>query len=407
MKKEEVFKIILSVMLIVVTLALLELVSYLSLDEKEKKLPASAFFSVQHNSFIEDLDQRTGCSFPRTTVGHSMLGYIHRSNKYLPKSCGMNSNNIGMETTLDLPLVKNKDEFSIMIMGGSVAHQFSVYKLVNGHNYLSTLLNKLYYPPEGKKVFRVYTGAAGAWAMPNQVNMLTMYHERIDGAIALDGYNESFPVMDGKRLEHIPPAQAILSYSSASSFRFIYLDKLWSYRQYLSRSVLKHSYFFNALYKVAIGFFRAYIIPAETFDEFADDNREKINLPFEEAKEWALGSFEGYLRKYYLYGNVLNIKTAHFLQPSRLYGKVLTPEESVATEFIPVDIYKKINQMYLKLNKEKLPVYDLTQVFSSEKERIYSDHIHYRTVDGVSRGNELVAEKIAETLGTAWNLKKR
>lgn len=407
MKKDTRFKIVLSVILFVVTFSLLELVSYLGLEEKEKKLPASAFFSVQHNTYIEDLDQRTGCSFPRTTVGHSMLGYVHRSKQFLPASCGMDANNIGMETSLDLPLIKNKDEFSIMIMGGSVAHQLSVYKLLEGQNYLSALLNRLYYPPNGKKEFKVYTGAAGAWAMPNQVNMLTMYSERIDGAIALDGYNESFPVMEGKRLEHIPPAQAILSNSPASSFRFIYLDTVWKYRQFLSKTFLRHSYFFNSVYKVAVGFFQNYVIDEKIFNEFADGNREALNLPFEEAQEWTLGSYESYIRKFYLYGKAMDIKTAHFLQPTRNYGKVLTHEEALATESITEDIYRKINKVYTKLNHEKLPVYDLTDVFSGEKERIYSDHIHYGTYDGISKGNEIVSQKIAETIATAWNLKKR
>lgn len=407
MKKETSFKFVLGIVLFFVTFSLLELISYFSLEEKEKKLPASAFFTVQHNTFIEDLNQRTGCSFPRTTVGHSMLGYIHRKKEFMPESCGMDSNNIGMETSLDLPLIKNKDEFSIMIMGGSVAHQLSIYKLIEGQNYLSALLNRLYYPPNGKKKFKIYTGAVGAWAMPNQVNMLTMYSERIDGAIALDGYNESFPVMEGKRLEHIPPAQAILSNSPASSFRFIYLDTVWGYRQFLSKTFFKHSYFFNSIYKMAIGFFQKYIIDKTLFNEFDNGNREYLKLTFKEAQEWTLGSYEGYIRKFYLYGKAMNVKTAHFLQPTRIYGKVLTPEEALALEFVTEDVYKKINRVYTKLNQEKLPVYDLTGVFSGEKGRIYSDHIHYGTYGGVSRGNEIVSQKIAETIATAWNLKKK
>ena len=407
LKKETRFKIAFAFTLLVVSALMLEFLAYINFDANERAVPASKIISLQHNIYAENVAQRTSCFFVQTTIGHPFLGYVYRRADVQAKNCHGYANNIGMESALDLPLIKNENEYAIMVMGGSVAHLMSTYKLEDGHNYLSTVLNKLYYPPNGKSVFRVYTGAVGGWAMPTPIMMLSMYNERIDAAIVLDGYNESFPVAAGVRFEHLPVEQAVLANMSASSFSFKVLNGLWSYRRFILESFLKHSYFFNMSYKIALGMSKNFVVDDIAERDFSIGNTERIELPPEQAKEWTLKSLEGYIKKFHLFAGALNIKTAHFLQPTRIYGKVLTPDEAAQQEFIPEETYRKVHNLYRKLASEKLPVFDLTNIFINEKERIYSDHIHYIHQNNYSKGNEILVEEIARKLGAVWGLKKR
>lgn len=408
LKKKAIFGVSLAVIVLALTFAGLELISYLAFSQQERTAGPAQFFSLQHNQFIEDIGQQVGCSFAQTTIGHSMLGFTHRRNGTLSSQCQMSINNIGINTTRDLPLTKQLEDFAILIVGGSVANLLANYQISPENTYLEDLLNHTYKPPGAKKRFRIYNGAAGAWAMPNQLNMMIMYDERIDGVIAVDGYNEGFPIGAGRRLEQIPAATQILTNLSKDDWKFDYMNSLARYKHMVASSFLKHSYFFNIVYKFLATALGKWIIPEKVTNEFYEGNTERLPLTNEAAKEWSAQSLERYCAKLHIFGQKLGLKTAQFLQPTRLFGKTLTEDEKLAMEFIKESDYRRIQKSYLKLSRQGLPVFDLTEVFIAEKERIYSDHIHYLQNDnGISRGNELVAQAIVHQLGSAWGLKKR
>lgn len=405
------FKIIFALILIFFTYGLLEIVSYISLSPEEKKVKPGDLMRLQSNEMVEGRGQRYGCSFSETTIGHPMLGFVHRRKEFLTGGClkenGPKGNNIMMNSYRDFPIKKNDDEFVIMVLGGSVAFMFTDYHL-SENPYFEDYLNKHYLPPK-KKVFKVYPGAAGAWAMPNQVNMFLMYGERVDGVVSIDGYNEVFPVQEKRRLEQIPAGQFILSNTPNSSWRFTYMNTLWLYRSLVAKTWLKHSYFFNVVYKVLVGFLQKVVISESLREEFSRGNSEQLDsLPFEEREDWVVGSLERYMLRLHDLGRLTNVLTAEFLQPTRLMGKDLTEEEKLPIEYIDPKAYARVRETYLGLEKKGYPVRDLTYLFKDEKGTIYSDHIHYKwDIKDGSRGNELMAKAIGKHLESMWGIKPR
>jgi hypothetical protein len=233
-----------------------------------------------------------------------------------------------------------------------------------------------------------------------------MYGERVDGVISIDGYNEAFAVQEGRRLEQVPVASFILANSSRTSLRVLGLKFLWAYQYVISKSLLKHSYFFNVTYKIMTGIYQRHIISPELIEEFSKGNTEAIALPLPQAQSWSLESLERYIKNFHQIGRVSSIQTAEFLQPTRLYGKTLTNEEQLSAEFIQKDIYSKIDNLYQSLEKKKFPIHSLTNIFKEEKNEIYGDNIHFKMSNGISKGNEILAKKISEQLGKFWSLKK-
>ena len=404
--KKITFRVVFTFVVSIVTLLMLEGVSYFAFTKEEHEKGIKNYLNLSYNSFIDDIAQKSNCSFAATTIGHSMLGFVMRKKEWLPEDCWGGANNIGIETARDLPLVKSADDFTVLVLGGSVAHQLSNYQETESSNFLQDYLNGQFYPPV-KKQFKVLNGAAGAWSQPNSFNMLAMYSDRIDGIIVLDGYNESFKISYPTSFEQMPAAQQIMAYSGRDSYRFKILNMLGSYRHHVSNSILAQSYFMNALYKVQVGIFKNIVIPPEMIVEFSKGNTEDYKLSFPEAKMRALDEYKSYNKKMHLFAQAMGIKSIQFLQPTRIWGKTLTAEEKITREFISGEDYKNIERMYSQLSQEGFPIFSLTEIFKDRKERIYSDHIHYLNVDGKSVGNEIVAAAIANHLGLTWKLKRK
>jgi len=382
---------------------LLEMVSYLSLTSEEKRLPPSRLLSVNQNKYIQEFSLTTGCLFTDAVIGHPVLGYVYRQRDYMSLRCQRMTrvNNIGMRFDRDLPLVKNKKEFALLVVGGSVAEQFANYQRKDEPYFFEELLNRSIKLPSGKK-FRVYNGSVGGWAMPNQLNMIQMYGDRIDGVIALDGYNEAAPIARGERLEKVLPDVYLLATSPKNSFVHIYLKVLRRLQENLANTFLKHSYFFNVSYKIMVAVLNGTILSPEVLNEFSEGNTEKIQLPIMERRQWAMNSLRRYLIQFHESGRLQGIKTAHFLQPSRMYGKVLTENEKKAKEYGITEVYLQMDTLYSDLGK-KYPIRSLTHIFENERGEIYSDHIHFiRGERDYSKGNEMVAMAIVQDLKKLW-----
>lgn len=388
----------------------LEAVSYFLLPAKDRELPAEVLLQSYHNEYLEDHARRSGCTFPESLIAHPMLGFVHRKKEFASSRCRfVLANNIGIATERNLPLKKSENEFAVFLLGGSVAEHLANYRGKDGAYYLEKILNEKYIPPKGKR-FTIYNGAMGAWAMPSQVNMLLMYGERVDGAISLDGYNESFSLQEGERHEGVPTATYILSFSDSSSVRILGLRFLWAYQYVLSRTWLKHSYFFNATYRTFTGMYERHILNPRLLDEFNKGNMEQLDqqgLSDNERRDWSLQSLKRYMESFHQLGAAKKILTAEFLQPSRHFGKTLTEEEKSYREYIIPEIYKSLDLLYGSLAADKWPVRSLTSLFKDETGSIYADHIHYKSENGTSRGAEMVAEAIAIELGRFWKLQKR
>jgi hypothetical protein len=140
-----------------------------------------------------------------------------------------------------------------------------------------------------------------------------------------------------------------------------------------------------------------------------------FNMPMELRKDTELafniqlGLYQKYLRATEAVAHEYNVKSAYFLQPAPAYGKTLTEEEKRnAGDLGYGDLYRKVAAGMMTLREHGLPIYDLADIFASEKGTIYADHIHYlRDANEESRGNRLMANRIGELLAETWGLKRK
>lgn len=404
--KKNLFSFLLFLILVSATLLTLEGISFFAFTRAERKNGIDKYLQQSYNGYIDDIGQETNCSFSAASIGHPMLGFIMRRKEWVPSGCEGKGNNVGFDSKRDLPQKKSSDDFTVMILGGSVAQLFAVYGKAGIENYFENYLNKHFYPPE-KKQFKIHVGAMGAWSQPNQFNVLAIYGDRIDGIISIDGYNEAHHLTFSRPFEHVPAAQMILAYSGKESYRFHFLNMAGRYRSWLSHSFFKHSYFLNALYKIQVAIIDRVVFGRDLIQEFSEGNAENLKLPLPESEKWVINQLKSYNRKMHLLAKISNIRSAQFLQPTRLYGKELTDEEKLRTEFISKEHYQMIEKAYQELHAEGLPVYSLTTLFGPIKQRMYSDHIHYYYENGSILGNELMTVAIGNQLEKTWKLKRK
>jgi hypothetical protein len=390
-----------------VSFAVLEMIAFLSLSNEEKKLPAEKLLDRNHSEYLQGA-LTGGCSFAETVIGHSMLGFVHRQPEFLSEKCRLmyHVNNIGVLSDRKFPLTKEQDAYVIMVLGGSVAEQFANYKDREGRYYFEELLNKTFLSPT-KKPFKVYNGGLGAWNMPNQLNMLMMYTDRMDALVSIDGYNEAYRVQEGDHLEEVPGATYILANESRSSLKILGLHFLWAYQYGIAHSILKHSYFFNSCYKILTGIYQSHILTVDMVDKYFMASRENLYLSDSDAREWSLKSLGSYIEKMHNFAKLSRIKSAQFFQPARFYGKELTEQEKVYNEGVDKVTFEKIDHLYQGLEQKKYPIHSLSHIFEKEKGEIFGDHIHYKKVGGISRGNEILAQNVVEQLGKMWGLKRK
>ena len=160
------------------TLVMLEGVSFFAFTQSERKNGIENYLKQSYNGYIDDIGQETNCSFSAASIGHPMLGFSMRRKEWSLPGCTGKGNNAGFDSKRDLPQKKSSDDFTVMILGGSVAQLFAVYGEEGNEVYFEDYLNKHFYPPE-KKQFKIHVGAMGVWSQPNQFNFLSIYGDLI------------------------------------------------------------------------------------------------------------------------------------------------------------------------------------------------------------------------------------
>jgi hypothetical protein len=366
--------------------------------------PAKKMFSSERNIFIQNWDEEYSCSFPETIISHPNLGYIHRQKVQRSPYCTLPVNNIGLATKRDLPVIKNKNEFRIMLLGGSVAHQLSNYETLDGKIFLEDYLNKNYKSPNGFP-FVVSTGAAGAWKMPNQLIMTMTYSNRIDAIISLDGYNESYSIKIGRYLEENYGATTYIAGQSYNSSLFNYLSLLRTYRIRIKKYKLDHLYTSFILYHNLVNYLVHNYVSEDVIEEFSNKDTQLNNINYSIRKKLITDQFSNYILKLHSLSKFSNLLSAHFLQPTRYYGKKLTESEKNFQDSISSREMDEVRSIYNQLSKT-LPIVDLSELYKNEEGEIFVDHIHCDQQKGKSRGYELMAKAIAENIAKMWKLKK-
>ncbi len=371
-------------------------ISVEELLDREKSNAYVLEFFKDNNTYLESL-------FP-----HPYLAFVHRKLGYEWV------NNIGLEGR-DFPVEKDKSKFTILVTGGSVANYFAQW-IKGKENYFEDILNSRY-DFEGKQVV-VLSGASGAWKQPHQAIMFLLYSELVDGIITLDGFNEHYMLKPEVSVRIEYPANAFhqlnpIIEEGAEKLAIAYITStLYGY----SRScwLIRHSrllYFSTRFLRNRLqgwGDEKLNDIPGE---------QTGLTSIFALPREWSpekKSSFNMELYKKYIrlmagMARQMNLKQAFFIQPVPAIGKTLTEEErAVVGDLSYRDLYQNMTNKLLALREEQIPVYSLLDVFVDCEESIYRDPCHF-IESGPRRetkGNRLIAERIASLLEEEWDLKR-
>lgn len=385
----------------------LEIVSaaYIVLREK-KYVPPKELFERTGNTFIRDLTEaRKSCRYVDTLFPHPYVAFVHHGNP----PCGIAGiNNIGLFGD-DFPLEKRTDRFVILLTGGSVAAQLG--QLTKGHpKYLEIALNERFASPNGKP-FLVLNGGDGAWKQPQQLILFAMYADVVDAVVTLDGVNEMRLLESPVRFEY--PASNFMTVNPMVNRDYADVVANWVAGKLVGamndNAVFSHSH-------------TAYVI-ARRLERWAtrppgEGTRvTSLETIFAMPAEWQpgrrfeanIGQYQKYIRAMDAIARDQRVLTAHFVQPVPAIGKTLTTEEQATVGDLQYrDVYLRMTRRLLDLNRSGTNVHDLLDVFEKEAGTLYEDAVHLRReADGESRGNRLMAERMAETLALDWRLKRR
>lgn len=381
--------------------------------EDGRYTPASQLFERTQNTYVRDVTRGTTCRFIDTLYPHPYVAFVHHANP----PCGSYwVNNVGLYGP-DFLVVKPRDHYVVLLVGGSVASYLGGNQPPPRPHFLEEELNSRYVSPNGKP-WRVLVGAAGAWKEPQSFILFSLYASSVDAMVNLSGFNEHFyfrPRMD-QRLEgpaanflEVNPFAADENFGAAAiSWVMGRLAGTLALNPVLGRS--------HAAYVIIRGFEAA----AKALAGFKSSKRTTIPSLFalpkniqdnpEDLFAVQLGLYQKYFRAAEAVANDNGVKSAFFLQPVPAWGKPLTEEEKrVVGDLSYGDLYRRMVAGMMTLRGRSLPIYDLGDVFENQKGTIYADHIHilFSDSEGESPGNRVLAARIGELLAEAWRLQRK
>lgn len=345
-------------------------------------------------------------SYQATLVPHPFLAYVH-DRDFGEAAVG----NIGLFGGRDMPLERDPESFTILVLGGSLAAQFA-QPTADGERPLEELLSERF-DFGGRRVV-VLNGASGGWKQPQQLIMLSLYGDVVDAVVTLEGFNE-FHSLTARRLEYPPDFERVSPRAADPSHEFA--------RSVLARSLFdasRRSRWIDAsrlAYFVTRAFRRGVVDLFESPEAPAELSVKSIFAfpadwdPIRRAR-YNLASYEKYLRLVDRTADALGLQLAIFFQPVPATGKTLTPEEHAAAASLGTDYgpaYRRMVQRLMRLSAAGLPVFDLLDVFADAGDTIYADAAHCRfdLPNHGSTGYRIMAEGIAGVLEREWHLRRR
>lgn len=361
-------------------------------------------------------------SFLNTLGPHPYLGYtMWAANQ---PDCDARIKKFGNNENLtgpDFPIEKEKEFYTILLTGGSVA---SILGNINDGKtfYLESFLNHHYISPNGKKI-KVLSAAIGDFRFPQNLISFLLYNHLADAVIDLSGFNESnnFIDMNAKLERPSPSYWGIFDLEIENEIfqkkKDIYaISANGRLNRFCSSSYICMTILFS-LVQNKVNTLKQYkdqhvprYIPHQSYFYFDS------NLPNEKKLQLKNEKLKNYYRIWNSICTVQKFKCSFFLQPIPQIAKVLSAEEQMVVPNDPhrAAVYRNEVENVLSLKKENTDIKSLLNIFKKEKGQIYSDHIHFNTsgiltAEGilVSRGNEIIWKEITNHIAKTWKLKKR
>ena len=308
-----------------------------------------------------------------------------------------------------IPLKNDDKTFDILLTGGSVAAYLGQL-YVGGPKYLEESLNRKYQPPVGTR-FRVFNGANGAWAQPQQMIMTLLYGRGVDALVSLEGFNEHWAFARKRRIDQPTNTFFQLAARSTDATVVFYGDLATDLTHFMNNNWLtRNSYFLYGIYDIVI------LLVKQKMEESGRVAKLKSSFGFDEGMgqlerhRWNLEQYQTYVLTIKDFADRNNLQHALFIQPVPRIGKTLTNEEQRRIGSVTYEpIYLEIVEHLMALQNQGVNVRGLLYVFEDVTESIYGDIIHPE-IDiktGYGRGFEIIAEQMSDDLAELWRLQPK
>ncbi len=328
-----------------------------------------------------------GCQWSDQVAVHPYLGFNYGS----PSACAtVPINQFGMPGP-EIPIEKQKDVFSVLVLGGSVAESLAAHiGAAGGVSVLQNLVSEKFKSVDGRPI-QVLNASIAAGAQPMQIMEIVLYAQHADAIISVEGYNE-FQKLSTQQTFFRPPIlwQDLLNRDFIPvGFKGIYMFLAQRYyRLVRESSVLKKSFLF--------------VQTAIFFERISDRYRHKA---FASQKYPDVNFIESYRRSLAFMGamaEVQKIGITVFWQPVPALFKNLTDREKKivgSTEY--GDEYQNMISQVQGKYGQNFDAVNLLSVFQNTPDEIYTDQIHNNML-----GKEILATAIIDKLAKKYKWKR-
>jgi hypothetical protein len=362
-----------------------------------KFAPARAFFK----SFRNELPREADCRWADYVSLQPYLGIRYHENGRCRHPRINREGLVGHE----MPVSRDPNYFTILLLGGSVAEGLAAAKINGEKPLLETTLNEKFFSPN-QKPFRIVNASIAAGQQPMQAIYFLIYGDRADAVISLEGYNEHFNFQAGNHFES-PPAiwKQLAQTREADPWALILkrsayeLYASWRESPLLSRS---YSAFLVAYSWIAIA------------DHTSTQSLEPPLFPFraekspptrEEKENLYVARYRGYLNSISAIAKERDMRVAFFFQPVPALQKPLTDNEKKIVGDLSYGKQYLSMITRVQLWHGTMPAaFSLLDIFRDYDDDLYTDPIHFL---GSSHGNQIMADAMAQRIGKAWQLRRK
>lgn len=358
------------------------------------------------NTDLFDLDRHLTQLNNQPKTPHPYLGYVY--NRTLLDGV----NREGFLDSHEFPFKKKPGDFVIGIFGGSFAGEFADYqneRSTNGVSEFGLKLKKLLPNKLRHKNIVLLNFAVAAYKQPQQFISAALFAESLNLAINIEGYNEAVASANGEFPIYYPSFSRM--FFSASPERQRYWLDILSYRKrqigitqrILGNSLIRHSYLVFYSWRTYMSYLDKKIAQAQaSTDDFPEKSQPYYgNRPESEVVSERVSIWKKYTLAQSRMLEAQKIPSLFFLHPSRYVpgSKPLSDIEK-QMEANPSETrslilaYGEMSAVVPVLQKQAVSAYDLTMLFSQEKETIYRDsccHIN-------EKGQELLEKALLNAI---------
>ncbi len=358
--------------------------------------PTKLDWSWHLQEFSQKADKSEGLLVP-----HPVFGFTGNYSK---------TNNFGFESKENYPWVKQKEQYDLIVLGGSVAVQ--VFPSIVG--LLGESQSVVAWERKCKKKLVPHNLAQGAFKQPQQLFVYQYFLEYFDMAVNIEGVNDS--VFDpGPGIPVDFPATTNLLYSMNSE-RQVLLKKLqrirsrqvWlvkAQKKILGQLDLVTLILRGLMNSLELRYLQTEKKLEETFPEVVSANFPNGSIRLHEL----IDRWEKFTKIQYTLAKEYGKKQLFVLQPTQYLpgAKILseTEKDRAISKVSKLAEDRKEGMIELEkraafLSQQGLPIRNLQRIFSGVSEDIYTDDCCHLNGKGIAIFAQKIVEEIEKVLPT-------